>query len=100
MSSALITQLSKMTDEELLNAYNTMVQKSARILLGDVRPISKLERIKSKYSYVEAEIAKRKLSTPLTIASIDITKIKLVEKVKLDKAIAELGLTTVIEKVL
>jgi len=100
MSSALITQLKNMSNAELLNAYNTMVQKSSRLLLGDVRPISKLERIKSKYSYLEAEIAKRKLSTPLTIASIDITEIKLVEKVKLDKAIAELGLTTVVTKVL
>jgi len=95
MSSALITQLKNMSNTELLNAYNTMVQKSARILLGDVKPISKLERIKSKYSYVEAEIVKRKLSTPLTIASINITEIKLVEKVKLDTALADLGFTTV-----
>lgn len=95
MSSALITQIKNMSDTELLNAYNAMVQKSARILLGDVRPIPKLERIKSKYSYLEAEITDRKLSTPLSISSIDIDTLKSEEKVKFDAVLADLGFEAV-----
>jgi len=90
MSSALITQLSKMTDKELLNAYNAMVQKSSRIMLREDNDdmsfdgVDKLERIKGKYKYLEDEITKRGLPSKLSIASIDIAGMKEVKEQKID----------------
>lgn len=91
---ALISQLKNMKDDELLNAYQAMVEKVGGILLslsfgdmGGFALVDKLKRIKKKYSFVEREIEKRKLKQTLSISSINTTDLEDAETEKLNALI-------------
>lgn len=87
-----------MPDKQLETVYNSMTVKcSGLMVMQDINDSffgvpNKIENLKAKYSYVEAEMKKRGIGDKTPIADIDTVALKMKESVKAQYIIDKLGL--------
>ena len=87
-----------MSDEQLKSVYDSMSNKCTGLMIrqeidnGSFEIISKIERLKEKYSYIEAELKSRAIKNTDTIATINTNAMKEKEKIKAEIIIKKLNL--------